>query len=108
MADEFSPPLVTSPPTRILLLDIKRIPSDFFFLPLCRRPNHLGLVGCALALTKCGIIFAPDVIERLLGKGGSVVADMRKVTGAVIKIVGDNQVPKCARETDQLVLPLHL
>nr|KAJ0189811.1 hypothetical protein LSAT_V11C800440160 [Lactuca sativa] len=40
----------------------------------------------------------------LLGKGGSKVADMRKMTGAFIKIVGDHQVPKCAPENDQVVL----
>lgn len=50
------------------------------------------------------VVISQKQMGCLLGKGGSVVADMRKVTGAVIKIVGDNQVPKCARETDQLVL----
>ncbi|KVH93381.1 K Homology domain-containing protein [Cynara cardunculus var. scolymus] len=50
------------------------------------------------------ILISPNQIGCLLGKGGSIIADMRKSTGAVIKIVGDHQVPKCASETDQVVL----
>ncbi|KAK1430296.1 hypothetical protein QVD17_12938 [Tagetes erecta] len=40
----------------------------------------------------------------LLGKGGSIMADMRKVTGAYIKIVSGNNFPGCASETDEVVL----
>ncbi|XP_076927448.1 KH domain-containing protein HEN4-like [Bidens hawaiensis] len=50
------------------------------------------------------LLISQNQMGCLLGKGGSVIADMRKVTGAVIKIVGDHQVPKCALETDQVVL----
>ncbi|KAK9071069.1 hypothetical protein SSX86_009637 [Deinandra increscens subsp. villosa] len=50
------------------------------------------------------LLISPNQMGCLLGKGGSIIADMRKVTGAVIKIVGDHQVPKCALETDQLVV----
>lgn len=39
----------------------------------------------------------------LLGKGGSIISDMRKVTGAVIKIIGGSLLPKCASENDQVV-----
>nr|XP_043623161.1 KH domain-containing protein HEN4-like [Erigeron canadensis] len=50
------------------------------------------------------LLISPNQVGCLLGKGGSIVADMRKVTGAFIKIVGDHQVPKCALDTDQVVL----
>ncbi|XP_076894515.1 KH domain-containing protein HEN4-like [Bidens hawaiensis] len=50
------------------------------------------------------LLISQNQMGCLLGKGGSIIADMRKVTGAVIKIVGDHQVPKCALETDQVVL----
>ncbi|KAM0028519.1 putative K domain-containing protein [Helianthus debilis subsp. tardiflorus] len=40
----------------------------------------------------------------LLGKGGSVMEDMRKVTGAFIRIVSGNNFPGCASETDEVVL----
>lgn len=50
------------------------------------------------------LVISQNQMGCLLGKGGSIVADMRKMTGAFIKIVGDHQVPKCAPETDQVVL----
>ncbi|GKB41138.1 KH domain-containing protein HEN4-like protein [Tanacetum coccineum] len=50
------------------------------------------------------LLISPNQMGCLLGKGGSIIADMRKVTGAYMKIVGDDQVPKCALETDQVVL----
>nr|XP_043629480.1 KH domain-containing protein HEN4-like [Erigeron canadensis] len=40
----------------------------------------------------------------LLGKRGSIIADMRKVTGAYIKIVGGEEGPRFVPETDQIVL----
>ncbi|KAI7729592.1 hypothetical protein M8C21_011069 [Ambrosia artemisiifolia] len=40
----------------------------------------------------------------LLGRGGSIMADMRKVTGAFIKIVNGSNFPGCASETDEVVL----
>ncbi|XP_043709876.1 KH domain-containing protein HEN4-like isoform X2 [Telopea speciosissima] len=39
----------------------------------------------------------------LLGKGGIIISEMRKVTGAGIRIIGGDQVPKCASENDEVV-----
>ncbi|XP_027339729.1 KH domain-containing protein HEN4-like isoform X2 [Abrus precatorius] len=39
----------------------------------------------------------------LLGKGGVIVSEMRKATGASIRIIGADQVPKCASDNDQVV-----
>nr|KAJ0202341.1 hypothetical protein LSAT_V11C600307050 [Lactuca sativa] len=50
------------------------------------------------------LVISQNQMGCLLGKGGSIVAYMTKMTGAFIKIVGDHQVPKCAPETDQVVL----
>lgn len=50
------------------------------------------------------LVIPPNQMGCLLGKGGSIMADMRKVTGTVIKIVGGNQVSRCLSETDQVVL----
>ncbi|KAL7615584.1 hypothetical protein Lser_V15G00389 [Lactuca serriola] len=50
------------------------------------------------------LVISQNQMGCLLGKGGSIVADMKKMTGAFIKIVGDHQAPKCAPETDQVVL----
>ncbi|KAL8490304.1 hypothetical protein ACS0TY_025513 [Phlomoides rotata] len=42
-------------------------------------------------------------IGCLLGKGGSVIAEMRKTTGAYIRILGKDQVPKNASENEEVV-----
>ncbi|XP_021291013.1 KH domain-containing protein HEN4 isoform X2 [Herrania umbratica] len=39
----------------------------------------------------------------LLGKGGAIISEMRKVTGTGIRILGTDQVPKCVTENDQVV-----
>ncbi|KAL7596853.1 hypothetical protein Lser_V15G28200 [Lactuca serriola] len=54
------------------------------------------------------LVISQNQMGCLLGKGGSIVADMTKMTGAFIKIVGDHQVPKCAPETDQVVLMINV
>lgn len=50
------------------------------------------------------LVIPPHHMGCLLGRGGSIMADMRKVTGAYIKIVGGNEVPRCSLGTDQVVL----
>ncbi|KAJ4827067.1 hypothetical protein Tsubulata_022696 [Turnera subulata] len=42
-------------------------------------------------------------IGCLLGKGGSIMAEMRKSSGAYIRILGKDQVPKCASENEEVV-----
>uniref|UniRef100_A0ACD5YGE9 Uncharacterized protein n=1 Tax=Avena sativa TaxID=4498 RepID=A0ACD5YGE9_AVESA len=42
-------------------------------------------------------------IGCLLGKGGSIIAEMRMVTGASIRIFGNEQIPRCAQRNDELV-----
>ncbi|XP_075088766.1 RNA-binding KH domain-containing protein RCF3-like [Nicotiana tabacum] len=42
-------------------------------------------------------------IGCLLGKGGGIIAEMRKSTGAYIRIVGKDQTPKFASENEEVV-----
>ncbi|PHU20590.1 hypothetical protein BC332_11741 [Capsicum chinense] len=42
-------------------------------------------------------------IGCLLGKGGGIIAEMRKSTGAFIRIVGKDQTPKCAAENEEVI-----
>lgn len=42
-------------------------------------------------------------IGCLLGKGGSIIAEMRKSTGAYIRILGKDQIPKCASENEEVI-----
>ncbi|PIN18651.1 PolyC-binding proteins alphaCP-1 [Handroanthus impetiginosus] len=39
----------------------------------------------------------------LLGKGGAIISDMRKVTGAGLRIIGGNQIPKCVPENYEVL-----
>ncbi|KAF3435099.1 hypothetical protein FNV43_RR22186 [Rhamnella rubrinervis] len=49
------------------------------------------------------VVVPSNQVGCLLGKGGAIVAEMRKATGANIRIIGGNQVPKCALENDDVV-----
>ncbi|KAK3133735.1 hypothetical protein QOZ80_6AG0540320 [Eleusine coracana subsp. coracana] len=42
-------------------------------------------------------------IGCLLGKGGSIITEMRKVTGASIRIFANEQIPRCALRNDEMV-----
>lgn len=44
----------------------------------------------------------------LLGKGGVIISEMRKATGAGIHILKGDQVPICAAKDDELVLVMFL
>lgn len=49
------------------------------------------------------LVIPSNQVGCLLGKGGVVVSEMRKATGASIRITGTDQVPKCASDNDQVV-----
>ncbi|KAI4299170.1 hypothetical protein L6164_032654 [Bauhinia variegata] len=49
------------------------------------------------------LVVPTNQVGCLLGKGGAIVSEMRKATGTSIKIIGNDQVPKCAADNDQMV-----
>jgi poly(rC)-binding protein 2/3/4 len=49
------------------------------------------------------LVVSPNQVGCLLGKGGAIVSEMRKATGASIKIIGADQVSKCASDKEQVV-----
>ncbi|KAL3617847.1 hypothetical protein CASFOL_038168 [Castilleja foliolosa] len=49
------------------------------------------------------LLVSSHQIGCLLGKGGSVIAEMRKLTGAYIRILGKDQAPKSAGENEEVV-----
>ncbi|KAF2323912.1 hypothetical protein GH714_003936 [Hevea brasiliensis] len=49
------------------------------------------------------LLVSSNQIGCLLGKGGAIMAEMRKSTGAYIRILGKDQVPKCASENEEVV-----
>ncbi|KAK4254214.1 hypothetical protein QN277_009624 [Acacia crassicarpa] len=49
------------------------------------------------------ILVPTNQVGCLLGKGGAIVSEMRKATGTSIRVIGTDQVPKCALDNDQVV-----
>ncbi|KAI3445797.1 hypothetical protein Pfo_002462 [Paulownia fortunei] len=49
------------------------------------------------------VLVPSNQVGCLLGKGGAIISEMRKVTGAGLRIIGGNQVPKCASENDEVL-----
>lgn len=49
------------------------------------------------------LVVPSNQVGCLMGKGGSIVLEMRKASGAGIRIMGSDQIPKCASENDQVV-----
>ncbi|PQM35498.1 KH domain-containing protein [Prunus yedoensis var. nudiflora] len=49
------------------------------------------------------LVVPSNQVGCLLGKGGVIVSEIRKVTGTGIRIIGGDQVPKCALENDEVV-----
>lgn len=57
------------------------------------------------------LLVASNQIGCLLGRGGAIIAEMRKMSGAYIRILGRDQIPNCASENEEVVqvhLHLHL
>lgn len=49
------------------------------------------------------LLVPSNQIGCLMGKGGIIISEMRKTTGTGIRIIGGDQVPKCASENDEVV-----
>ncbi|KAK6938027.1 K Homology domain, type 1 [Dillenia turbinata] len=49
------------------------------------------------------LIVSSNQIGCLLGKGGAIITEMRKSTGAYIRIAGKDQTPRIASENEELV-----
>ncbi|OMO63490.1 hypothetical protein COLO4_32403 [Corchorus olitorius] len=49
------------------------------------------------------LVIPSSVVGCLLGKGGAIISEMRKVTGTSMQILGPDQVPKCVAENDHVV-----
>ncbi|KAG4960619.1 hypothetical protein JHK87_037252 [Glycine soja] len=49
------------------------------------------------------LVVPSSQVGCLIGKGGVIVSEIRKATGANIRIIGTDQVPKCASDNDQVV-----
>ena len=57
--------------------------------------------------TPARLLVPSQHIGCLLGKGGSIITEMRKITGASIRIFGNEQIPRCAQRNDEMVQVYH-
>ncbi|CAN1302839.1 KH domain-containing protein HEN4 [Linum perenne] len=57
----------------------------------------------ATVLVFSRIVVSSNNVGCLLGKGGTIVSEMRNVTGAGIRVLGRDQLPRCVQENDQVV-----
>lgn len=49
------------------------------------------------------LLVTPSQTGCLLGKGGSIIAEMRKLSGAHIRVLSKDQVPKGVSENEEIV-----
>ncbi|KAG7011555.1 KH domain-containing protein HEN4 [Cucurbita argyrosperma subsp. argyrosperma] len=49
------------------------------------------------------LVVPSNQVGCVLGKGGVIISEIRKVTGTNIRIISSEQVPKCAAENDEIV-----
>ncbi|KAF6160634.1 hypothetical protein GIB67_019574 [Kingdonia uniflora] len=49
------------------------------------------------------LLISPNQVGCIMGKGGSVISEIRTVTGVSIQVISGDKVPKCASENDQVV-----
>lgn len=49
------------------------------------------------------LLISSNQIGCLLGKGGAIIAEMRKSSHAHIRILGKDQIPKCVSDDEEVV-----
>ncbi|KAH0923013.1 hypothetical protein HID58_023031 [Brassica napus] len=89
-----SPDCQSSPAQKAILLVFTRL----FELATKKIVDN----GSRMSIT-ARLVVPTSQIGCLLGKGGAVVSEMRKATGAAIQILKAEQNPKCISENDQVV-----
>ncbi|KAF8643718.1 hypothetical protein HU200_066783 [Digitaria exilis] len=51
----------------------------------------------------CRLIISPNQVGCLMGKGGSVIAEMRKLSGAFIVVLSKDKIPRGVPEHDEVI-----
>ncbi|XP_052205228.1 KH domain-containing protein HEN4 [Diospyros lotus] len=59
--------------------------------------------GSRVSPVSARLVVPSNQVGCLLGKGGTIISEMRKATGAGIRIIEHDQDPKCASENDEVV-----
>ncbi|KAK3000386.1 hypothetical protein RJ639_022341 [Escallonia herrerae] len=61
---------------------------------------HSGSRGSPFSVR---LAVSSNQVGCLLGKGGAIISEMRKLSGAGIRVIEANQIPKCVSENDQVI-----
>lgn len=51
----------------------------------------------------CRLIVSPNQVGCLLGKGGSIITEMRKLSGAFIVVLSKDKIPMGVPENDEVI-----
>lgn len=82
-------------------LDDNISPAQEALLHVQSRIADLGPDEDAVITSR--LLVPSSQVGCLLGKGGSIIAEMRRSTRANIRILGKDELPKCALSSDELV-----
>ncbi|KAJ4962643.1 hypothetical protein NE237_022582 [Protea cynaroides] len=67
------------------------------------REKGLEFVSSKGTPVSARLLVPSNQVGCLMGKGGMIISEMRKVTGAGIRIIVGDQVPSCASENEEVV-----
>ena len=86
-------------------MDLKRSPAQDALIRVHNRIAEVGLEPGAAVTAR--LVVHSQNIGCLLGKGGHIIAEMRRLTGAGIRIFGRDQGLKLNTGNDELVQVIH-
>lgn len=92
---------------RIIIISSNEVPNDNLS-PAQEALLHIQSQIVDLGPDKDGVITTRLLVPAnqvgcLIGRGGTVISEMRRTTGANIRILPREDLPRCALETDELV-----
>ncbi|KAJ4962453.1 hypothetical protein NE237_022392 [Protea cynaroides] len=79
----------------------KHSPAQEAVLRVHSRIAEIGFEPGAAVVAR--LLVQSQQVGCVLGKGGTIVVEMRRATGASIRVFGKEQVPKCGGQTDDVV-----
>lgn len=85
--------------------ELKRSPAQDAVIRVHSRITEAGTEKVSTVSAR--LLVPAQQIGCLLGKGGNIIAEMRRASGASIKIFVNEHVPKCASLNDEVVQVLH-
>uniref|UniRef100_A0A7I4APY2 K Homology domain-containing protein n=1 Tax=Physcomitrium patens TaxID=3218 RepID=A0A7I4APY2_PHYPA len=93
---------------RVIIVSALELPGDSFSPALEAMIQVQSRITAEMGGDKDGIITTrllvpTNQIGCLLGKGGSIIEDMRRATRANIRVLPKDTLPRCALDTDELV-----